>query len=288
MVACPRSHSYLVAGRSVSPGLEWVPWETQKSPALDYIWFLRLPGNAHAPAACTQTLVPGHLEKLGQPVSPEIQREEGQSKVCKAKDWQGDGGPGRRESQPPGNFCSKSPCRRKIKNKTHNGFPQMSFFSLSKQRTPPNPFDVGKPDAIHQPPVAINTIHPGEEFMVTYFIPSVIQNKINKEILQYHSNTRPDPHLILAEIILLLSLGTGSKDSSDFPVSAKYNTTLQVSLLPNQSWTLSAKRLYYFQPPSKSPWPENVRHSQMCVVVLTSDTYRPHPPNKPFPWGPRR
>ena len=29
---------------------------------------------------------------------------------------------------------------------------------------------VGKPDAIHQPPVAINTIHPGEEFMVTYFI----------------------------------------------------------------------------------------------------------------------
>lgn len=40
--------------------------------------------------------------------------------------------------------------------------------------------------------------------MVTYFIPSVIQNKINKEILQYHSNIRPDPHLILAEIILLL------------------------------------------------------------------------------------
>ena len=70
-----------MAGRSVSPGLEWVPWETQKSPALDYIWFLRLPGNAHAPAACTQTLVPGHLEKLGQPVSPEIQREEGQAEI---------------------------------------------------------------------------------------------------------------------------------------------------------------------------------------------------------------
>ena len=129
IVACPRSHSYLVAGRLVSPALEWVPWETQKSPAFDYIWFLSLPGSAHAPAACTQTLVPGHLEKLGQPVSPEIQREEGQRKVCKAKDWQGDGGPGRRESQPPGNFCSKSPCRRKIKNKTHNWFPQMSFFN---------------------------------------------------------------------------------------------------------------------------------------------------------------
>lgn len=85
IVVCPRSHSYLRAGRPVSPALEGAPWKTEKSPAFRLIspatW------KNPPPAPCAQTLVPGHLQKLGHLVSPEIQREEGQGKGCKAKDW---------------------------------------------------------------------------------------------------------------------------------------------------------------------------------------------------------
>lgn len=143
IVVCPRSHSYLRAGRPVSPALEGAPWKTEKSPAFRLIspatW------KNPPPAPCAQTLVPGHLQKLGHLVSPEIQREEGQGKGCKAKDW------GRMEdlaevkAKHLAIYVAKVLARRK-KKKVQLVSPDKFLQLKLEDPPPPNSFDFGKPD----------------------------------------------------------------------------------------------------------------------------------------------
>ena len=195
-----REAHWLAQGHTVSPGLECVPWKTQKSPAFNYIWFLLLPGSSHAPAAYSQTLVPGHLQKLGHPASLEIQREEAQRKVCKAKDW------GKMQGLAEGkaNHLATSVAKVLAGEKTQL-FPLDELLQLNKRRTPPNPVDFGKPDINCQLP-SIKYILVQNLVYGRLFFPLCNLGEENKQgnTPVFTANTRPDPHLILAEIILLL------------------------------------------------------------------------------------
>lgn len=98
-----QGHSYLYGGgRAVSPGLERADLENTEA-----ICFLLHWVSSQAPAAHTQTLVPGHLQKLGHPACPGIQRKEGsRGGSPEGQRLREHGGPDRGEGQSPGNFCS--------------------------------------------------------------------------------------------------------------------------------------------------------------------------------------
>lgn len=149
-VACPRLS--VSAGGRVSPGLERADLENTEA-----ICFLLHWVSSHVPAAHTQTLVPGHLQKLGHPARPGIQRE-GSLQGQKLREH---GGPDRGEGQSPGNFWSATSLQGE--KKTQLVFPD-ELLKLNKQRTPPKHTQLWKTSLV------INQIHPGTESNVWSYV----------------------------------------------------------------------------------------------------------------------